>query len=276
KYPMMPLSLFRNRLFSGVNALTFFLYAGLSAAMLFLSLDMVQVQGFSQLEAGLSFLPFTILLMAVSPIAGALADKYGPRWLLVAGPLVSGAGMLLLATVGRVRGFQDYWASFFPGMTVFGLGMAVTVAPLTAAVMGAAGQQFSGVASGVNNALSRVAGVLANAILGALAVLMFVGMVRQRAGDIPLPGRMEERVEEQTRNLGNAKAPAGLSARETTEVNRIFRDSFAVVYQRLLRISAGLAFAGALTGFFFVKDGGHRNNGNRPEAGLHDSPNIKD
>lgn len=255
KDPMMPLSLFRNAVFSGVNALTFFLYAGLGAAMLFLSLDMVQAQGFSQLEAGLSFLPFTILLIGLSRYAGGVADKYGPRRLLVAGPLTSGAGMLLLSMVGRVSGFQDYWESYFPGMVVFGLGMACTVAPLTATVMGAVGQQLSGVASGVNNALSRVAGVFANAILGALAVLMFMAMVRQRVKTLPLDGREKAAVVAQARNLGGAKAPAGMQATERGEVEGIYREAFVGVYAKILRISAGLAFAGAVMGLVFVKGG---------------------
>src|SRR3569832_1007184 len=133
---MMPLTLFSNATFSGINLLTFFLYAGLGAGMLFLSLNLVQVQGYTQLQSGLTFLPFTILMIGIARFAGAWADKLGPRLFLIFGPAITGAGLLLLSFVGQTRGAPEYWTTFFPGIVVFGLGMSVTVAPLTATVMG--------------------------------------------------------------------------------------------------------------------------------------------
>jgi MFS family permease len=273
KDPMMPLTLFRNPVFSGVNGLTFFLYAGLGTAMLFLSLELVQAQGFSQLEAGLSFLPFTILMISLSRYAGALADKYGPRSMLITGPLVAGAGMVWLSKLGQLRGIRDYWTGFFPGMLLFGLGMAITVVPLTATVMGAVGRQFSGVASGVNNALSRVAGVFANAVLGAMAVLLFTGVVRRGVEGMPLDQQAKEAVVSQAANLGDAKAAVALKNADgrggvtgegvkgeaasgvTKQVQQLYREAFIGVCAIMLRISAGLAFVGALVAFLFVKRG---------------------
>jgi len=243
---MMPLSLFANPVFSGVNALTFFLYAGLGATMLFLSLNMVQVQGYSQLQAGLTFLPFTALMISLARYAGGLADRHGPRLLLIAGPALAGAGMLLLSFVRETRGASDYWTSFFPGVLVFGLGMAMTVAPLTATVMGSAGQQFSGVASGVNNALSRIANVFANAIFGALAVLLFTAALQQRVGGLPLAVEERHAVMAQAADLGNARAPVMVKAADRPGVAKAYRDAFISVYAVILRISAGLAFVGAL------------------------------
>ncbi len=173
KHPMMPLSLFNIAAFTGANLLTFFLYAALSAAMLFLSLNLVQVQGYSQLQSGLTFLPFSLLMITIARFAGNLADKHGPRFLLIGGPAIAGAGFLILSFIGHTNGPKDYWTTFFPGMLVLGLGMSLTVAPLTATVMGAVNQQYSGTASGVNNAVSRIAGVFAIAIFGALAFLFF-------------------------------------------------------------------------------------------------------
>ena len=246
KDPMMPLSLFANPVFSGVNALTFFLYAGLGAAMLFLSLNMVQVQGYSQLQAGLTFLPFTVLLISLARYAGGLADKHGPRGLLIAGPATAGVGMLLLSFVGQTRGLSDYWTSFFPGVLVFGLGMAMTVAPLTATVMGAAGQPFSGVASGVNNALSRIANVFANAIFGALAVLLFTAALQQRVSGLPIAatGQAEEAAAGQTvlravmaqaADLGNARVPAMVKAADRAGVAAAYKGAFISVYAAILR-----------------------------------------
>jgi hypothetical protein len=259
---MMPLSLFQNRVFSGVNLLTFFLYAGLSASMLFLSLNLVQIQGYSQLQAGLSFLPFTLLLIGLSRYAGGWADRHGPRALLIAGPVIVGTGMILLSRIGQVHRLSDYWFSFFPGILVFGLGMSLTVAPLTATVMGAAGRQFSGVASGVNNALSRVASVFANAVLGAMAVVLFTGVVGRKVDGLGLDARDRQEVMAETAKLGDAKVPedvkmwtSGADGGVAAQVAEAYRDGFIKVYQVILRIAAGLAFTGALMVIFFVKKG---------------------
>ena len=174
KYPMMPLQLFANATFTGVNLLTFFLYAGLGAGMLFLSLNLVQVQGYSQLQSGLTFLPFTILMISLARFAGTIADKIGPRLLLITGPAVAGVGLFILSFVQQTKGPGDYWTSFFPGILVFGLGMSFTVAPLTTAVMAAASAHFSGTASGVNNAVTRIANVFAKChIRGTGSALLF-------------------------------------------------------------------------------------------------------
>ncbi len=258
KDPMMPLSLFRNPVFSGVNALTFFLYAGLGAAMLFLSLNMVQIQGYSQLEAGMSFLPFTVLLITLSRHAGAWADRHGPRVLLIAGPVIVGVGMILLSLVGQVHRLSDYWFTFFPGIVVFGLGMSLTVAPLTAAAMGAVGSQFSGVASGVNNAMSRMASVFANAVFGALAVVLFAGIVERKVAGIGLDARDRQEIMVETAKLGDAKVPeevrrgsgdGGVAA----QVGAAYKEGFIEVYRIILRISAGLSLTGALMTVLFVK-----------------------
>jgi EmrB/QacA subfamily drug resistance transporter len=262
KDPMMPLTLFRNPVFSGVNALTFFLYAGLGAAMLFLSLNMVQIQGYSQLQAGLSFLPFTLLLITLSRHAGAWADRHGPRVLLIVGPVIVGVGMILLSLVGQVHRLSDYWFSFFPGLLVFGLGMSLTVAPLTATVMGSVGTRFSGVASGVNNAMSRVAGVFANAVFGALAVVLFAGIVGRKVDGMGLDARDRKEVIAETSKLGDAKVPEevrtwtmGREGSVAAEVEAAYHAGFIEVYQVILRIAAGLAFAGALMAALFVKKG---------------------
>jgi hypothetical protein len=248
--------------------------------MLFLSLDMVQIQGYSQLQAGLSFLPFTLLLIGLSRYAGGWADRHGPRTLLMAGPVIAGAGMILLSLIGQVHRHSDYWFSFFPGIVVFGLGMSLTVAPLTATVMGTVGSAYSGVASGVNNALSRVASVFANAVLGALAVVLFTGNVARKVDGLGLDPRDRQEVMAETARLGDAKVPedvsrgsgpsnpngeggskavqawaSGADGGMAVQVSAAYRDGFIEVYQTILRIAAGLAFTGALMVILFVKKG---------------------
>jgi MFS family permease len=255
--PMMPLYLFANGTFSGANALTFFLYAGLGAGMLFLSLDLVQAQGYSQLQSGLTFLPFTVLMIGVARWAGALADKYGARLFLTLGPAMAGLGLLLLSFVGATRGPADYWTQFLPGVLVLGAGMAFTVAPLTTTVMSSVSDDRSGVASGINNAMTRIAGVFANAIFGALAVLFFSKALQGRMEGMALSAEQRQTMLAQAANLGNARVPAGISAADAKAVQTIYRESFIGVYGDLLRIAAGLAFIGALMGFLFVRRKSH-------------------
>jgi len=253
QHPMMPLGLFKNAVFTGVNLLTFFLYAGLGAGMLFLSLNLVQVQGYSQLQSGLTFLPFTILMVTVARYAGSLADKYGPKWFLTGGPALTGIGLLLLSFVKQTDGPSDYWTTFFPGIFVLGFGMSLTVAPLTAAVMGSVSDHFSGTASGVNNAMTRISGVFANAIFGALAVLFFTSTLTKQLDQIALHPQQKEQVIKQAADLGDAKVPALIPSQQKKIIETYYNDSFINAYAGIMRISAGLGFLGALMASLFIK-----------------------
>jgi len=254
--PMMPLQLFANSSFSGANALSFFLYAGLGAGMLFLSLNLVQIQGYSQLESGLTFLPFTLLMISLSRYAGELSDRWGARPLLIAGPLAAGAGLLLLSFAGQTHGPGGYWANFFPGILVLGLGMTFTVAPLTATVMGSVDQRFSGVASGVNNAMTRIASVSANAVFGALVVVFFSGALEGQlsgtAATVAISATEKQAVMAQAVNLGDARVPAAVNDRDKPAVAAAYRNAFITAYSKILRISAVLAWLGALMALVFV------------------------
>jgi len=253
RHPMMPLYLFTNSTFAGTNLLTFFLYAGLGVAMLFLSLDLVQAQGYSQLQSGLTFLPFTVVMILCSRLAGSLADKHGPKPFLVGGPALAGAGLFLLSFVRETNGPKAYWTTFLPGVMVFGLGMACTVAPLTTAVMGAVSDQMSGVASGVNNALTRIANVFANAMLGLLAVLLFTASLKGRVGALALDPPTRQAVLAQAVNLGNAKPPSSLSGPVAASVRAIYRSGFVDVYVKVMRIAAAFAWLAALLGLVTIK-----------------------
>lgn len=253
KHPMMPLVLFTNSTFTGANLLTLFLYAGLGAGMLFMSLDLVQVQGYTQFQSGLTFLPFTLMMIGLARFAGSLADKFGPRFFLILGPITAGVGLLMLSFIKKTAGPADYWTTFLPGYIVFGLGVSFTVAPLTAAVMGSLSERFSGTASGVNNAMSRIAGVFANAIFGALAVLFFTGALQHQLSDIKLNTRDKQLVIAQAANLGNAEVPKDLTANEGRTIEKAYQQSFISAYGKIMRICAGLAFLAGFMGFVFVR-----------------------
>jgi len=252
--PMIPLELFRNLTFSGVNLLTLFLYAGLNAAILFMSLNLVQVQGYSQMDSGLAFVPFTIIMVLISRFAGSIADKHGPRWLLILGPLTVGIGMLVLSFIGQTQGPKSYWITFFPGILIFSTGMAFTVAPLTTAVMTSVKSRYSGTASGVNNAISRVSNVLANAIFGSLALVLFTSALQSRLVDSRFSKREKSEILAQAANLGNAKVPLEIEAEKRGQVGRDFHGSFIISYQNIMMIVSGLCFVGSLVSVFFVRD----------------------
>ena len=251
-HPMMPLSLFRNKTFTGANVLTFFLYAALGAAILFLSLNLVQIQGYSQLQAGLSLLPFTLLMASLARWVGGLVDRYGPKWLLVIGPLLAGFGFVLLGTVGLTTGPGAFWTTYFPGIVVFAAGMTLTVVPLTTTVMSAVADRHAGTASGVNNAMTRTASVFANAIVGALAVIFFTQTLQQATGDLPLSPEAHRAVMAEAINLGDAQVPPSVVGKNRSVVAQAFRESFVTAFRRIMWISAGLAVLSAVAAFFLI------------------------
>jgi predicted MFS family arabinose efflux permease len=162
--PMMPPALFGSRSFSGVNLLTLLLYGALGGAFFFLPFLLIQAHGFSAAAVGAVYLPFTLLLAALSRWSGGLVDRYGARGPLIIGPLVVGVGFALLALVS---GEQRYWLYLVP-MVVLGLGMAITVTPLTTTVINSVTAAQTGVASGINNVVAAVASLLVIAVLGTL------------------------------------------------------------------------------------------------------------
>ncbi|HZW02634.1 MAG TPA: MFS transporter [Anaerolineaceae bacterium] len=254
-YPMMPLHVFRSATFSGANLLTFFLYGALTASNFFLALNLVQAQGYSEALAGLAFLPFSIPLALLSRWAGRWADRNGPRRLLILGPAAVGAGFILLALPGVTAGPAAYWTTYFPGVLLFGIGMGLTVAPLTTAVMAALPRRYSGVASGINNAISRTAGVLAVAILGSLALFMFQGQLLNHVSALDLPAPAVDALRSQAGELGALSVPAAVPAGQASAVEVAVRQSFAGTFRVILLVCAAMAFVSAGMAAWLIRDG---------------------
>jgi EmrB/QacA subfamily drug resistance transporter len=170
RHPMLDYALFRNRNFAMGNAATAAIYAGLSAFTFLVTVFLQQVSGYSATAAGLALLPVTVLMFALSPVAGRLAGKHGPRWFMTFGPLLAAAGFLLML---RTSARADYFTELLPGVVLFGVGLSATVSPLTAAILGGIDQRHAGIGSAINNAIARVAGLLAVAAAGAIVAARF-------------------------------------------------------------------------------------------------------
>ncbi len=240
--PMVPFELFRSRAFAGTNAITFLLYFAMSGAMFFLPFNLIRIQHYSATLAGAAFLPFTLLMGTLSRWSGGLADRYGARVPLTVGPLIAGAGLALLALPG-IGG--SYWTTFFPPMLVLGLGMAVSVAPLTTTLMDAVPAQHAGKASGINNAVARLAGLLAVAVLGALAVGVFSRSLAGRLDALKVPASVREAALRQAPRLAEAKVP-GLEA--------ALAQAFVSSYRVVMLVAAGLAVLSAVCAWATIGD----------------------
>lgn len=194
KNPMLPLGLFRNHNFSVGNVATLAIYAGLSAATFLIVLFLQQVSGYSALSAGLALLPVTVVMFLLSPRFGALSGKYGPRIFMGFGPLVASVGFLMMM---RMQAHTDYWTQLFPAILVFGLGLSITVAPLTAAILGDVPKGQAGIASAVNNAVARVAGLIAVAAVGAVVTAQFAASLDRNSTISYMPASVMNQVKDQ-------------------------------------------------------------------------------
>jgi EmrB/QacA subfamily drug resistance transporter len=244
--PLVPRVLFRSRAFTGANLLTLFLYAAVGGVMFFLPFELIQVHGYSPAEAGAAMLPAVILMATLSRSAGALADQVGQRFPLTLGPALTACGIALL---GSSADTANYWHGVFPGMVVLGLGMTLSVTPLTTAVLTAVDDEFEGAASGVNNAVARVATLLAIAILGLVVVRVFTSRLSNTLADTGVPPAVRQAVQAQALRLAGIVPPAGVDAATRAAVAHAVASAYTTAFRSAMFISAGFAAVAALIGF---------------------------
>ena len=250
KNPMVPLRLFRNKDFSGANLLTLFLYAALSGMFFFFTLNLIQIQGYSATAAGAALLPFVVLMFSLSRWSGGLIDRFGARLPLMIGPITAAAGFALFAVPSISA---NYWTSFFPAVLVLGLGMAISVAPLTTTVMSAVGEEQAGVASGINNAVSRTAGLLAIAVFGVVMLHAFSQRLATRMNEIQLDDQMKHSVYEQRVKLAGLELPSTADPATREKIKGAVADSFVYAFRVIMFISAALALASGASSWLLIR-----------------------
>jgi EmrB/QacA subfamily drug resistance transporter len=246
--PMLPLSLFRSRMFAGTNLLTFLLYAALGATFFFLPFDLIQVQGYTPLGAGASLLPFVVIVAALSPLAGAASARLGARVPLVAGPVVVAAGFALLALPGAGG---SYFATFFPGIVVLGVGMGVVVAPLTTAVLGSVEVRHVGVASGINNAVARAASLLAIAALGMVLLARFDGVLDGKLVRLSLPPATASVISVERGKLLGADL-SSIDPATAQVLRRAFATAYVAGFRTVMVVSSAMAALSALASALLI------------------------
>lgn len=249
--PMLPLGLFRRRNFSAGNLETLAMYGGLSIVFFFLALFLQQVAGYSALEAGLTTLPVTLVMFFVSKRAGALADRFGPRAFMGGGPLVAAVG---LAWLTQLPAKVDYLTDLLPPLLIFAVGLSLTVAPLSAAVLADADEHNAGIASATNNAVARVAGLVGIAALGAIVAGSFAGAIDDRLDGRPLSATGARVVEEaKARTLSRADV-SDLPESEGRAVAGAVQEASLDAFHHGMGIAAVLVALGGVIGFAGIRN----------------------
>jgi EmrB/QacA subfamily drug resistance transporter len=250
--PMVPLTLFSSRSFSGANLLTLLLYAAVGIFFFLFPLNLIQVQGYSATAAGAAAVPMILLMFVFSRWSGGLVIRYGARVPLVVGPLIVACAFVLFALLS-IGG--SYWKTFFPAIVVLGVGMMITVAPLTTVVMNSVSQDRAGTASGINNAVARVAGVLAIAVLGVVMVSTFGSRLNGTLKQLNLPADVVQQIHEGKIKLAGLQVPEGLDPAKRDSVRQAVAEAFLFGFRVVMLICAGLAAASAVTAWALIPKG---------------------
>ncbi len=247
--PMLDLDLFRRRNFAVGNIETFSMYAGLSILFFFLVLFLQQVADYSPLEAGIATLPTTVVMFALSRQMGRLADRYGPRLFMGGGPLLAAAGMFLLL---RVDDSINYATDLLPPLLLFSIGLSITVAPLTATVLADADEHNAGVASGINNQIARIAGLLGIAALGAVVAAQFTSSIDSKLSGESLSPQGRQAVAEAKERTLDKVEPANVAPAERQIIERASADASVSAFRMGMGISAALVGIGGLIGAIWI------------------------
>jgi EmrB/QacA subfamily drug resistance transporter len=247
--PMLPMSIFRSRDFTGANLLTFLLYSALGGTLFFLPLNLIQVQRYSATAAGAAILPFILIMFLLSRWSGGLVQRYGAKLPLVIGPMIAALGFALFAVPG-ISG--NYWMQFFPAVGVLGLGMAISVAPLTTTVMNAVPENRVGIASGINNAIARAAGLLAIAVLGIVMLQVFNRSLDRRLLKIDIPSSTRQAVDAQRINLAAVALPEEIPPTTRAMLRQAINESFVDGFRRVMLVGATLALASGIISWLLI------------------------
>ncbi len=250
KQPLVPFHIFKSSLVSGANIATLFLYFALSGVIFFLVLNFQQIQHYSPIYSGLGLLPTILLITFLSGPGGTIADKYGPRFSMIVGPLIVSIGMFLLILPSD---HANYFISFMPGLVLFGVGMALVIAPLTKSAL-AVKENYSGAASGVNNAVARIAGLLAVALLGAIIVFLFQQSLTKQITNSAIKRSDKTQIISQENKLAGIDLPKTFSKSEVTIAQTAINSSFIYGFRVIMSINAFLAFLSAVVAFFTIRN----------------------
>lgn len=248
--PMLPLGLFSSSTFAGANLLTLLLYGALGGALFFLPLNLIQVQRYSPTAAGAALLPLILIIFFLSRWSGGLVEKYGAKIPLVAGPLIAATGFALFILPG-IGG--SYAGTFLPAVLVLGVGMAISVAPLTTAVMNSVAPDRAGVASGVNNAVSRTAGLLAIAVFGIVMLQSFRGSLEKQLAPLALPNEQRTAISAQSDRLGAIELPPQIDPAGRAAATRAIDEAFLRGFRLTMAIAACLALASSVSAFLLIR-----------------------
>ena len=241
--PMVPPRLLLSRSFVGVNLLTLLLYFAVTSTFFLIPFDLIQVQGYSATQAGAAFLPFAVVVGALSRWAGGLSDRFGPRPILILGSLVTAAGLALFALPGTAG---TYASTFFAPMLAAGLGMAMCATPITAVVLGAVDPPQAGIASGVNNVVARLAALLGVAAVGGVAMALFTRTIDARRELAALSPSLRQALTAGRRSFSDVGLPASVPERDRPALQRLLDESFVASFRFVALLSAGIALgAGA-------------------------------
>jgi len=244
--PMVPLEMFRSPNFSGANLTTLGVYAALQGTSFMLVLYVQNIMGYSPLVSGLILAPVSLLLLLLSPWMGRLAGRHGPRWFMTIGPLVTGLGLALLTLL---QPDSSVWLELLPMIVVFGVGMGITVAPLTNTVMSSVADRHASIAAAFNNMVSRVAGLLAVAVLGVLVASTFQEAIQAQLESVSLSSSMTEKLRTIAQNPTSGAGQAQLSQ----PARQVYEDAFTVSFRWAMGFSAALAGLGGVLAFFTIR-----------------------
>ncbi len=246
---MIDLSLFRHRVFAGINLLTFVHWTALNALFFFLPINLQQIQGFTATQAGLAMLPMSLLIIGMAQFAGWAMERVKPNLLILIGLVITGSAFVLFASMGII---ESYWQDLFPIILVYGFGLGLLFVPLTAVAMASLPDQYSGVASGVNNAVARVATMLSLAMFGSIIATQFQSNLSTELNTLELDGTIQSQILAEAANLGATPIPTGLTSELSIAIEQAIRLAFADSFSTAMLGAAGIAVVSVMILFVFL------------------------